>query len=44
LDGKEIWTKKAPKESKVYNEEEYTDPKKVWGRGVESKADISWEF
>jgi DNA-binding beta-propeller fold protein YncE len=32
LDGKEIWTKKAPKESKVYNEEEYTDPKKVWGR------------
>ena len=32
LDGKEIWTKKAPKESKVYNEEEYTAPKKVWGR------------
>jgi len=32
LDGKEIWTKRAPEESKVYNQEEYTSPKKVWGR------------
>lgn len=32
LDGKEIWTKRAPKEAKLYNEEEYTAPKKVWGR------------
>lgn len=32
LDGKEIWTKRAPEESKVYNQEEYTAPKKVWGR------------
>lgn len=32
LDGKEIWTKRAPEESKIYNQEEYTAPKKVWGR------------
>ena len=32
LDGKEIWSKRAPEESKIYNQEEYTAPKKVWGR------------
>lgn len=32
LNGDVIWTKHAPKESGVYHEDEYTQPKKVWGR------------
>ncbi|MFN7734096.1 MAG: peptidase [Pirellula sp.] len=32
LDGKEIWTQRAPREAKIYNDEEYETPKKVWGR------------
>jgi hypothetical protein len=32
LDGKEIWTQRAPREAKIYNDEEFEHPKKVWGR------------
>ena len=32
LDGKVIWSQRAPQESKIYNQEEYDAPKKVWGR------------
>jgi hypothetical protein len=32
LKGEELWTKHAPREAKVYHEEEFDHPKKVWGR------------
>lgn len=32
LTGKEVWTKRAPRDAKVYNEDEFDNPKKVWGR------------
>ncbi|MEI8212943.1 MAG: hypothetical protein WCI02_12400 [Planctomycetota bacterium] len=32
LEGKEIWTQRAPRNSRKYNIEEYDSPKKVWGR------------
>lgn len=32
LTGEEVWTKRAPRDAKVYNDEEFDNPKKVWGR------------
>jgi hypothetical protein len=32
LAGEELWTKRAPRESKVYHADEYEHPAKVWGR------------
>jgi hypothetical protein len=31
LKGEVVWQQRAPKESKIYNAEEYESPKKVWG-------------
>jgi hypothetical protein len=32
LTGQEVWTKRAPRESKVYHADEYDHPAKIWGR------------
>jgi DNA-binding beta-propeller fold protein YncE len=32
LDGQEVWTKRAPREAKVYHAAEFESPKKEWGR------------